>query len=165
MFKRAVGVLKSNLDEFKDFAFKGNLLQLAIGVVLGTAFGDVIKSFVDNIFMPLISIFHADAAKGAGYIHWQFAGVKYGMFLGDLLRFLIIAFAIFLLMVKVIGLIVRLAAKRAAEKEAAAPTEKDCPYCLMKVPYLARKCGHCTSELPGILQPEPAAPSTPAASA
>src|SRR5215212_7352221 len=101
MFGKAVGVLKNNLNEFKEFAFKGNLIQLAIGVVLGGAFGKLITSFVDNLFLPLLSAFGATAKGGnAGYLAWQVRGIKFGAFLGDLISFLIIALAIFLLMVK-----------------------------------------------------------------
>jgi large conductance mechanosensitive channel len=146
MFRKALGVIKTNLNEFKEFAFKGNLIQLAIGVVLGGAFGNLIKSFVDNLFLPLISVFNADATKGAGYTQWQFKGIKFGAFLGDLISFLIIALAIFLLMVKVIGWIVKLSARQQAG-ETAEPTTKTCPYCMNTIPVLATRCGFCTSDL------------------
>jgi large conductance mechanosensitive channel len=146
MFSKALGVIKNNLNEFKEFAFKGNLIQLAIGVVLGGAFGNLIKSFVDNLFLPLISVFNADAAKGAGYTQWQFKGIKFGAFLGDLISFLIIALAIFLLMVKVIGWIVRLSARQQRE-ETAEPTTKTCAFCMNTIPVMAIRCGFCTSDL------------------
>lgn len=146
MFGKAIGVLKANLNEFKEFAFKGNLIQLAIGVVLGGAFGNLIKSFVDNLFLPLISVFNADAAKGAGYTQWQFKGIKFGAFLGDLISFLIIALAIFILMVKVIGWIVKLSARQ-QKQETADATTKTCPYCMNTIPVKASRCGFCTSAL------------------
>src|SRR3954469_7042382 len=108
MFGRAITFLKGNLNEFWEFAFKGNLISLAIGVVLGGAFGKLITSFVDNIFMPLISLFSASPEKGAGYTQWAWRGVKIGPFLADLISFLIIAIAIFVMMVKVVGWIVKL---------------------------------------------------------
>jgi large conductance mechanosensitive channel len=147
MFKRPLGYLRSNLTEFWEFAFKGNLISLAIGVVLGGAFGDLIKSFVGNIFMPVISLFGADATKGAGYMQWQWRGIKLGAFLGDLVSFLIVATAIFLLMVKVVGWIVTLTKKAQGPKAPDAPAEKECPLCLMKIPARATKCGHCTADL------------------
>ena len=159
MFGKAIGVLKANLNEFKEFAFKGNLIQLAIGVVLGGAFGNLIKSFVDNLFLPLISIFNADAAKGAGYTQWQFRGIKFGAFLGDLISFLIIALAIFLLMVKVIGWIVKLSARQ-QKQETADATTKTCPYCMNTIPIKASRCGFCTSDLDDAAMP--AAPVQPA---
>jgi large conductance mechanosensitive channel len=147
MFKRAVTFLKGNLNEFWEFAFKGNLISLAIGVVLGGAFGSLIKSFVDNIFMPLISFAGADATKGAGYTQWQWHGVKFGAFIADLISFLIVALAIFLMMVKVVGWVVKLTKKMQGPTDPAQPTEKECPYCLMKIPLKAVKCGHCTADL------------------
>jgi large conductance mechanosensitive channel len=147
MFKRAVAYFKGNLAEFWEFAFKGNLISLAIGVVLGGAFGDLIKSFVGNIFMPVISLFGADTTKGAGYTQWQWRGIKLGAFLGDLVSFLIVATAIFLLMVKVIGWIVALAKKAQGPAGPDAPAEKECPLCLMRIPVRAVKCGHCTADL------------------
>src|SRR5215217_3738037 len=146
MFNKARAVIRGNFNEFKEFAFKGNLIQLAIGVVLGGAFGNLIKSFVDNLFMPLISVFNADAAKGAGYTRWQFRGIKIGAFLGDLISFLIIALAIFLLMVKVIGWIVKLS-ERNRPKTPGEPTSKTCPFCINTIPYQATRCGFCTSDL------------------
>jgi large conductance mechanosensitive channel len=139
--------LKANLAEFWEFAFKGNLISLAIGVVLGGAFGALIKSFVDNIFMPFISLpgkYMGDSGKG--YLGWEWQGVKYGLFIGDLISFLIIAAAIFVLMVKVVGWVVKLTRKPAAPSD---PTEKECPLCLMKIPAKAVRCGHCTADLGG----------------
>ena len=156
MFAKPIGVLKTNLNEFKEFAFKGNLIQLAIGVVLGGAFGKLIASFVDNLFLPLISVFHADAAKGAGYTQWQWRGIKFGQFLGDLIGFLIVALAIFILMVKTIGWIVRLSARQQTV-EAAEPTTKTCPFCMNTVPVKARRCGFCTSDIADTVPPDAAA--------
>lgn len=147
MISRAVTFLRANLKEFWEFAFKGNLISLAIGVVLGTAFGKLITSFVDNIFMPTISVFSSKAGKGGGYTHWEWYGIKVGLFLGDLINFLIVATAIFILMVKVVGWIVKLTQKAQGPADAAEPTEKECPLCLMKIPIKAVKCGHCTADL------------------
>ena len=149
MFRKAIDVIKNNLNEFKDFAFKGNLIQLAIGVVLGGAFGDLIKSFVNNIFMPSISVFSASAKdlEHAGFTHWKVRGILFGQFLADLISFLIIAFAIFLLMVKVIGWVAALTRKAQGPTLPAEPTDKECPYCLMKIPIKAKKCGFCTTVL------------------
>ena len=150
MFGRAVAFLRANLNEFWEFAFKGNLISLAIGVVLGGAFGKLISSFVDNIFMPLVSLISATPENGAGYTTWVWRGVKVGPFLADLVSFLIIALAIFLMMVKVVGWIVKLTQKaRGGPAAAAEPTEKECPLCLMKIPTKAVRCGHCTADLNG----------------
>jgi large conductance mechanosensitive channel len=156
MFRRATGVLKANLNEFKEFAFKGNLIQLAIGVVLGGAFGNLITSFVKNIFVPLLELVTGSAGKG-GY-GWEWKGIHVGQFIGDLISFVIIALAIFLLMVKVIGWIVKLTAKAQGPDKEGEPTEKECPYCLMKVPAKARRCGHCTSDIADTVGPALNAP-------
>jgi large conductance mechanosensitive channel len=160
MFGKAVGVLKTNLNEFKEFAFKGNLIQLAIGVVLGGAFGKLISSFVDNLFLPVLSVFGADPKNtgSAGYMSWQWRGIKFGAFLGDLISFLIIATAIFSLMVKVIGWIVKLSARQQSG-EAPDPTTKTCPHCLNTVPLMAGRCGFCTSDIKDTV---PALPPSPA---
>ena len=140
-------------NEFKEFIMRGNVIDLAIGVVIGAAFGKIVTSFVEDVLMPPIGLLlgGADfsnlfinlsgkaypsiaAAKAAGA-----ATLNYGIFLNNIINFLIIAFAIFLL-IKQINRMQRPA-------PAAAPTAKDCPYCLSAVPLKATKCAHCTAEL------------------
>ena len=143
--------------EFKEFAVKGSAVDLAVGVIIGAAFGGIINSLVKDIVMPPISLFTggldfsnkfvilraakdgsiafntpADAAK-AGAITWN-----YGNFITLLINFLIVATAVFLL-VRVINQL-----RHSAEK---APDTKDCPACAMKIPIKATRCPHCTSEL------------------
>jgi len=142
------------LKEFKEFAMRGNVLDLAVGVIIGAAFGKIVSSLVDDILMPPIGkvLGHMDfsnlfinlgetsyptiaAAKAAGS-----PTLNYGIFLNAIINFLIVAFAVFLL----VRTVNRWAAKPAP---AAAPTTKDCPQCAMPVPLAAKKCGHCTSAL------------------
>ena len=142
------------IKEFKEFAMRGNVLDMAVGIVIGAAFGQIITSFVQDILMPpvgrllgrvdfsnlLVSLsgVHYDtvaAAKAAGA-----ATINYGLFLNTVINFLIVAFAVFLLVRQVN----RLAPKPAP---AVAPATRDCPYCLSAVPMKATKCAHCTSEL------------------
>ena len=142
------------LKEFKEFAMRGNVLDMAVGIVIGASFGKIITSFVDDILMPPVGLLlgrmdfsnlflslsgqHYDslaAAKAAGA-----ATLNYGMFFNSVINFLIIAFAIFLLIRQVNRL------KRA--QAAAPPATRDCPHCLMPVPLKASRCGHCTSPLP-----------------
>ncbi len=142
------------LKEFKAFAMKGNVLDMAVGIIIGTAFGKIISSFVEDVLMPPIGrlLGHVDfsnlfvnltpksydtlaAAKAAGA-----ATLNYGMFLNTVVNFLIIAFAVFMLVRQVN----QWTAKSAAP---AAPATKDCPQCLMSVPIQARRCGHCTSQI------------------
>ena len=132
-------------SEFKNFAFKGNLIDLAVAVVLGTAFAKVIDAIVKFLIMPLIG--YLDFGKGGGYEKWQFGEVKIGLVLAELLNFVLVALAIFIVIVKLVGLLMK---KAAAPPPAGEPTTKECPLCLMVVPFKARKCGHCTSDLPEI---------------
>jgi large conductance mechanosensitive channel len=149
--------MKKIWSEFKEFAVKGNAVDLAVGVIIGAAFGSVITSLVKDVIMPPISLltggldfsnqfvilraakdgsttFHtpADAAK-AGAITWN-----YGNFITLLINFLIVAAAVFLL-VRVINELRKPAAK--------VPDMKDCPACAMKIPVKATRCPHCTTEL------------------
>ena len=142
------------LKEFKEFAMRGNVLDMAVGIIIGAAFGQIVSSFVQDIMMPPIGrlVGHVDfsnlfvslsgthydtiaAAKTAGA-----ATLNYGVFLNTVINFLIVAFAVFLLVRQVNRLVVKPA-------PAAAPTTRDCPYCLSTVPLKATKCAHCTSEL------------------
>jgi large conductance mechanosensitive channel len=139
--------------EFKEFAMKGNVLDMAVGIIMGVAFGKIITSFVNDVIMPPIgrllgnvdfsSLFInisgqpyktiAEAKAAAG------ATINYGIFLNTVLDFLIVAFVMFL-MVKQINRLKKAPAP-------AAVTTKDCSYCLLAIPIKATRCPHCTSEL------------------
>ena|SRR5436190_4773931 len=134
--------MKGLWTEFRNFAFKGNMIDLAVAVVIGAAFGAVVKSLVDNMVMPLLSYV---VPNQGGYLAWHVGRLKIGAFLSEVLNFLIIALAVFVVIVKVIGYLMRRAAPPPP------PGTKDCPFCLMTVPIRASKCGHCRSELPGTL--------------
>jgi large conductance mechanosensitive channel len=150
--------MKKIWNEFKEFAVKGNAVDLAVGVIIGAAFGSVTTSLVKDVIMPPISVLTggldfsnkfiilraakdgsiafntpADAAK-AGAITWN-----YGNFVTFVINFLIVAVAIFLL-VRVINQL-----RHPPEK---APDQKDCPACAMKIPIKATRCPHCTTEFP-----------------
>jgi len=141
--------------EFKEFAMRGNVLDMAVGIVIGAAFGKIVSSFVEDVLMPPLGLLLGKvdfsnlfvnlsgktyetiaAAKAAGA-----PTLNYGIFLNVCINFLIVAFAIFLLVRAVNRL------KREEKAPAAAPTTKACPQCLMEVPAAAKKCGHCTSVL------------------
>ena len=113
----------SLLDEFKAFAFKGNVIDLAIGVIIGSAFGNIVKSLVDNIVMPVLGII---LPSEKGYEHWALAFhgkvIPYGKFLGDVVNFLIVAAALFLFIVKFLGLVMHL---KIQEVGSPAPLTKD----------------------------------------
>jgi len=105
------------LEEFKNFALKGNVIDLAVGVIIGAAFGDIIKSLVDHVMMPLIGLL---LPGEQGYLDWKWVigkkEVPYGLFLGTVVKFLIIALALYIFIVKFLGWIVK-----AKKEEAAAP--------------------------------------------
>jgi large conductance mechanosensitive channel len=143
------------IEEFKKFILRGNVLDLAVGIVIGAAFGTIVTSFVNDILMPPIGLLLGGVnfsdlfwvLKGGEFASLaaaQEAGavtMNYGLFVNALINFLIVAFAIFL--------VVRTANRMQREPEAApaAPTTKECPYCLSSVPLKATRCPNCTSEL------------------
>jgi large conductance mechanosensitive channel len=124
------------LKEFRDFALKGNLIELAVAFILGLAFAAVVTSFVDDIVMPIVGAIVSD--KSFADLTFEIAGVEifYGSFLTVLLNFLIVAWILFLI-VK--------AANRMKGPQAA--TTKECPYCISSIPIGATRCPSCTSEV------------------
>jgi large conductance mechanosensitive channel len=130
-------------QEFRAFAFKGNMIDLALAVLLGGAFGGVVNSLVKNILMPLVSY----VLPGPGnYRSWHIGRVEVGPFLGDLLNFLVIAGVTYLVIVKLLGTV----QKVVGLSDPSEPTTKECPLCLSVIPYKARKCSHCTADLPDV---------------
>jgi large conductance mechanosensitive channel len=127
-------------QEFKSFAFKGNMIELAMAVVIGTAFNNVVNGLVRHIIMPALSyVLPAEQS----YRTWQLGKIEVGEFLSQVLNFLIIAWAVFLVIKKLLGNVIRTTALPAPQQ----PTTKECPLCLSVIPLKARKCGHCTADL------------------
>lgn len=140
------------LKEFKEFAMRGSVLDLAVGVIIGAAFGKVVSSLVDDVLMPPLGrlIGQVDFSNlyinltGTQYDSWAAAkahgaALSYGNFINNIINFLIVAFAVFLLVRSV---------NKWLPKPAPPPapvTTKDCPQCAMPIPLAAKKCGHCTS--------------------
>ena len=146
------------LKEFKAFVMRGNVLDLAVGIVIGAAFGTIIKSLVDDVIMPPIGLALGNVdfanlfvqlkpglkapppyatladAHAAGAVT-----INYGNFVNNVVIFIIVAFAVFL--------IVRMANRLRPQDAAAAPSTKDCPYCRTAIPVGASRCPHCTSDL------------------
>ncbi|RAP74479.1 large conductance mechanosensitive channel protein MscL [Paenibacillus montanisoli] len=152
------------LKEFKEFAVRGNVLDLAVGVIIGGAFGKIVTSLVNDIIMPpiskllgnvnlvdkffILSELKADQATPSTLAEAQKASISvlaYGNFLNVILDFTIVAFCIFLI-VKGANTLRRLGNPEPV-KAPEEPTEKTCPYCLSKIPIKATRCGHCTSHL------------------
>jgi len=146
------------LQEFKKFAIKGNMIDMAVGVIIGGAFSSLVTSLVNSVIMPLLSVFTgkldfsqlfiamdgksyatlADAEKAGASV------VAYGSFISQVLNFIIMAFVVFLF----VRFMNKMRGHGKKEEAPAAPTTKKCPYCLSEIPIAATRCPHCTSELP-----------------
>jgi large conductance mechanosensitive channel len=143
--------------EFRDFIARGNVIDLAVGVIIGAAFGKIVTTLVEGVIMPPIglalggidfsSLFYVlDASKGipASLADAKAKGIPviaYGQFINDIISFLIVALAVFVLVKQVNRL------KREEPASAAAPTTKECPYCATAIPLNAKRCPNCTSAL------------------
>ena len=146
--------------EFKEFAMRGNVVDMAVGIVIGAAFGTIVNSIVADIIMPPVGLLLGNVdfanlfavlregkvagpygslatAKAAGAVT-----INYGVFINTIISFLVIAFSVFML--------VRTINRLKKQQEAApAPATKECPFCLSVIPIKAVRCGHCTSEIKG----------------
>ncbi len=127
------------LKEFRDFAMRGNVLDLAVAVIIGGAFGKIVTSLVADIIMPLIGLIIGGIDFNSLAFTVGNAQVKYGSFIQNIVDFLIIAFVIFM--------IVRTMNRFKKPAPAAAPTTKECPRCFTTIPLKATRCPNCTSEL------------------
>ena len=136
--------MKKFLDEFKKFALRGNVLDMAVGVIVGGAFTGIVTSLTANFINPLLNlIMTGGAGEISDGVAWTL-GAAVASFLTTVVNFLITAFVLFVLL-KGINKLVSLGKKKEAP---AAPTTKKCPYCLSEIPIAATRCAHCTSELP-----------------
>ena len=127
------------LKEFRDFAMRGNVIDLAVAVIIGGAFGKIIASLVADILMPLIGLVLGGVNFSDLAITVRGAEVKYGLFIQNIVDFIIIAFVIFL--------IVRAMNRMQRPATAAQPTTKECPHCYSTIPLKAKRCPNCTSQL------------------
>lgn len=134
--------MKKFFDEFKTFALKGNVMSMAIGVIIGAAFSDVVTSFTENIVQPLINCIGGAEVSGQVQILNTGNYINYGAFISSVIYFIIMAFVIFM-MVKAMNSLMEIGKK----KEEAAPTTKECPFCKSTIHIDAKKCPNCTSEL------------------
>ena len=147
------------LKEFKEFAMRGNVVDMAVGIVIGAAFGVIVKSLVSDVIMPPIGLLlgnvdfenlfavlkqGATAGPYASLADAKAAGavsMNYGVFINTIISFAIVVFAVFLMIRQINKL------KRKEEAPPPEPTTKECPYCFSTIPIKATRCGHCTSEL------------------
>jgi large conductance mechanosensitive channel len=134
------------LKEFKEFAVKGNVVDMAVGIVIGAAFGKIVSSFVSDVLMPPLGILLGKVDFSSLMITLREKNgdipaitLRYGMFINTIVDFTIVAFAVFLVIKQV---------NRLKRTDAPPPpSTKDCPFCQEKIPLKAMRCGHCTSEL------------------
>ncbi|QMV42979.1 large conductance mechanosensitive channel protein MscL [Cohnella cholangitidis] len=160
-------MFRSTLKEFKTFAMRGNVVDLAVGVIIGAAFGKIVTSLVNDIVMPPIGrllgnvdfkdlFIPLKSTTATTLDEAQKAAVPviaYGQFINILIDFILVAFCVFML-VKFLN---KLSRKKEQEAPAAAePTTRECPYCLSEIPLAATKCSHCTSEVTPVGQASPA---------
>ncbi len=147
------------LKEFKEFAMRGNVVDMAVGIIIGAAFGTIVQSLVSDILMPPVGMLLGNVdfsnlflvlkaggapgpyaaladAKGAGAVT-----INYGVFVNTIISFVIVAFAVFMVIRNLNKL------KRQEEAPPAAPTTKECPFCVSTIPIKAVRCAHCTVEL------------------
>jgi len=145
--------------DFKEFAMRGNVVDMAVGIIIGAAFGTIVKSLVSDILMPPIGILLGGVDFSALFVvikegtvggpyetikAAQEAGavtINYGVFIMTIISFLIVAFSVFLVIRSINKL------KKQEEAPSAVPTTKECPFCLSVIPIKATRCGYCTSEL------------------
>jgi large conductance mechanosensitive channel len=141
------------LKEFREFAMKGSVVDLAVGIIMGTAFNAIVTSFVNDVLMPpigmllgrvdfanlFISLSGEDYATLAAAQEAGAVTINYGIFINTIINFIIVAFVLFLL--------VRGMNRLRREEAPAEPTTKECSYCLSTIPIGAKRCPHCTSEL------------------
>jgi large conductance mechanosensitive channel len=141
-------------DDFKKFAFKGNVVDLAVGVIIGAAFGKIVTAVVGDFIMPIVALLMpAGEWRDNGIVLRQGATpkdaviIKYGDFLGSVLDFFIVSFVLFMIVSKIV---------KAAEgrvRGSAPPVNKECPFCLETVPIGARRCKFCTADFPPAIAP------------
>ena len=127
------------LKEFKDFALRGNVMDLAVAVIIGGAFGKIIASLVNDILMPLIGLVLGGLDFSTLAFKVKDASVNYGLFIQSIVDFTIVAFVIFML--------VRTMNRMKKAEPVAAPTTKECPYCFTTISIHAKRCPNCTSQL------------------
>lgn len=134
--------MKKFIEEFKAFALRGNVMDMAIGVIIGGAFTSIVTSLTENLINPILGL-AGNADLGAFTLKIAGVELKYGAFLTSVINFIIMAFVLFCLL-KAVNKLLNFGKK---PEEPAAPITKTCPYCCSEVPVAATRCPHCTSEL------------------
>jgi large conductance mechanosensitive channel len=140
---REVEAVKSALQDFKTFILRGNVIDLAVGVAIGAAFGAVVTSFTKNLLLPIVAI----PGSKADFSQYDFtirnSVFRYGAFINDVISFALIAAALFFFVVRPINMLM---ARRKTEPDVLSTT-RDCPYCLSSIPIAATRCAFCTADV------------------
>lgn len=141
-------MFKNFFNEFKTFAMRGNVMDMAVGIIIGAAFGKIVNSLVEDVIMPPIgwALGKVDFSNLVLKLNDDVA-IKYGAFLNTVISFIIVAFAVFILIKAVNTLQAKMLKAEADAAANAAPTTKKCPYCCSEIAIEAKKCPHCTSDL------------------
>ncbi len=129
---------------FRTFILRGNVIDLAVGVVIGAAFGALVTSFTKDILTPLIAAIFGKPDFSALIFDLNGSKITYGNFLNALISFLLVAFAVYYFVVTPVNALMARVKRGEAPPD---PTSKQCPQCSMEIPISAKKCGHCTSQL------------------
>lgn len=144
-------MFKNFVSEFKKFAMRGNVIDMAVGIIIGAAFGKIVDSLVKDVLMPPIGLLLGKVdfsdlklvlTSGENPV-----SINYGLFINALISFLIVAFAVFILIKAINKLQEKMTKEEEVAEKAAEPTTKTCPYCCTEIPLKACRCPHCTSEL------------------
>ncbi|MBR1825370.1 MAG: large-conductance mechanosensitive channel protein MscL [Alphaproteobacteria bacterium] len=141
-------MIKNFFNEFKTFAMRGNVMDMAVGIIIGAAFGKIVNSLVEDVIMPPIgwALGKVDFSDLVLKLN-EDVSIKYGAFLNTVISFIIVAFAVFILIKAVNTLQAKMLKAEADAAANAAPTTKKCPYCCSEIAIEATKCPHCTSDL------------------
>ena len=141
-------MIKNFLNEFKTFAMRGNVMDMAVGIIIGAAFGKIVTSLVEDVIMPPIGwiLGNVDFSNLVLKLNDE-VSIKYGAFINTIISFVIVAFAVFILIKAINTLQAKMLKAEADAAANAAPTTKKCPYCCNEVNIEATRCPFCTSEL------------------
>lgn len=140
--------MKEFFNEFKKFAMRGNVMDMAVGIIIGAAFGKIVTSLVEDVIMPPIGL--ALGKVDFSDLAWKLTddvSIKYGAFINTVISFIIVAFAVFILIKAINTLQAKMLKEEKDAEAAAAPATKKCPYCCSDIAIEATRCPHCTSEL------------------
>ncbi len=144
-FGRVGNYAKGTLGGFRTFILRGNVVDLAIGIVIGAAFTSVISSLVSDVFTPLIPVYKGNLSTASWTVPWTNGPLKYGAFINAIISFLIVALVLYFFVVRPVN---TLMARYKPKEVEVPPTTRGCPYCLQSIPLQATRCAFCTSPVP-----------------